>query len=184
MEQHRQKFRPKHHVSPGQGNTRRHHRPTTDRLSQHVRRPFGRFGPERIEPRPRISRAISSTAIRTSLLYGSDCNDVIGRGPGCQGAQTIATARNGPQQSHRTQTTLRKRGSNCSASEKSLPFHPSAKSNAWTPSPPRKREEICLYSLSPFLNDSSLQNQLAAGKVSVQRINDLSGRDIKPFSAF
>ena len=27
------------------------------------------------------------------LLYGSDCNDVIGRGPGCQGAQTIATVR-------------------------------------------------------------------------------------------
>ena len=24
------------------------------------------------------------------LLYGSDCNDTIGRGPGCQGAQTIA----------------------------------------------------------------------------------------------
>ena len=27
------------------------------------------------------------------LLYGSDCNDVIGRGPGCQGAQTIAAVR-------------------------------------------------------------------------------------------
>ena len=27
------------------------------------------------------------------LLYGSDCNDTIGRGPGCQGAQTIATVR-------------------------------------------------------------------------------------------
>lgn len=27
------------------------------------------------------------------LLYGSDCNDIIGRGPGCQGAQTIATVR-------------------------------------------------------------------------------------------
>ena len=27
------------------------------------------------------------------ILYGSDCNDVIGRGPGCQGAQTIAAIR-------------------------------------------------------------------------------------------
>lgn len=27
------------------------------------------------------------------LLYGSDCNDLIGRGPGCQGAQTIAAIR-------------------------------------------------------------------------------------------
>lgn len=27
------------------------------------------------------------------LLYGSDCNDLIGRGPGCQGAQTIAAVR-------------------------------------------------------------------------------------------
>jgi predicted TIM-barrel fold metal-dependent hydrolase len=27
------------------------------------------------------------------LLYGSDCNDVIGSGPGCQGARTIATLR-------------------------------------------------------------------------------------------
>lgn len=27
------------------------------------------------------------------LLYGSNCNDIIGRGPGCQGAQTIATVR-------------------------------------------------------------------------------------------
>ena len=27
------------------------------------------------------------------LLYGSDCTDTIGRGPGCQGAQTIATVR-------------------------------------------------------------------------------------------
>lgn len=27
------------------------------------------------------------------LLYGSDCNDTIGRGEGCQGAQTIATIR-------------------------------------------------------------------------------------------
>jgi len=27
------------------------------------------------------------------LLYGSDCNDTIGRGPGCQGAQTIAAVR-------------------------------------------------------------------------------------------
>ncbi|MBI4663356.1 MAG: amidohydrolase family protein [Verrucomicrobia bacterium] len=27
------------------------------------------------------------------LLYGSDCNDVIGRGPGCQGAQTLAAIR-------------------------------------------------------------------------------------------
>jgi len=27
------------------------------------------------------------------LLYGSDCNDTIGRGPGCQGSQTIATIR-------------------------------------------------------------------------------------------
>lgn len=27
------------------------------------------------------------------LLYGSDCNDTIGRGPGCQGAQTIAAIR-------------------------------------------------------------------------------------------
>lgn len=27
------------------------------------------------------------------LLYGSDCNDVIGRGPGCSGAQTIAAVR-------------------------------------------------------------------------------------------
>jgi predicted TIM-barrel fold metal-dependent hydrolase len=27
------------------------------------------------------------------LLYGSDCNDVVGRGPDCQGARTIATLR-------------------------------------------------------------------------------------------
>jgi len=27
------------------------------------------------------------------LMYGSDCNDVIGRGPGCQGARTIAAVR-------------------------------------------------------------------------------------------
>ena len=27
------------------------------------------------------------------LIYGSDCNDAIGRGPGCQGARTIATIR-------------------------------------------------------------------------------------------
>lgn len=27
------------------------------------------------------------------LLYGSDCNDALGRGPGCQGAQTIAIIR-------------------------------------------------------------------------------------------
>lgn len=27
------------------------------------------------------------------LLFGSDCSDVIGRGPGCQGTQTIATLR-------------------------------------------------------------------------------------------
>lgn len=27
------------------------------------------------------------------LLYGSDCNDLLGRGPGCQGAQTLATVR-------------------------------------------------------------------------------------------
>lgn len=27
------------------------------------------------------------------LLFGSDCNDAIGRGPGCQGAQTIAAIR-------------------------------------------------------------------------------------------
>lgn len=27
------------------------------------------------------------------LLYGSDCADVIGRGPGCQGAQTLANLR-------------------------------------------------------------------------------------------
>lgn len=27
------------------------------------------------------------------LLFGSDCNDAIGRGPGCQGAQTLATLR-------------------------------------------------------------------------------------------
>ncbi|MEW6156510.1 MAG: amidohydrolase family protein [Verrucomicrobiota bacterium] len=27
------------------------------------------------------------------LLYGSDCNDTIGRGPGCQGAQTLKTLR-------------------------------------------------------------------------------------------
>ncbi len=27
------------------------------------------------------------------LLYGSDCNDTLGRGPGCQGAQTIAAIR-------------------------------------------------------------------------------------------
>ena len=27
------------------------------------------------------------------LLYGSDCNDRLGRGPGCQGAQTVATIR-------------------------------------------------------------------------------------------
>ncbi len=27
------------------------------------------------------------------LVYGSDCNDTIGRGPGCQGSQTIAAVR-------------------------------------------------------------------------------------------
>jgi predicted TIM-barrel fold metal-dependent hydrolase len=27
------------------------------------------------------------------FLYGSDCTDTIGRGPGCQGAQTIAAIR-------------------------------------------------------------------------------------------
>jgi len=27
------------------------------------------------------------------ILYGSDCADTIGRGPGCQGAQTIAALR-------------------------------------------------------------------------------------------
>jgi predicted TIM-barrel fold metal-dependent hydrolase len=27
------------------------------------------------------------------LLYGSDCNDVLGRGPGCQGANTLAALR-------------------------------------------------------------------------------------------
>jgi predicted TIM-barrel fold metal-dependent hydrolase len=27
------------------------------------------------------------------LLFGSDCNDVIGRGPGCQGAQILAALR-------------------------------------------------------------------------------------------
>lgn len=27
------------------------------------------------------------------LLYGSDCNDILGRGPGCQGAKTIAALR-------------------------------------------------------------------------------------------
>jgi predicted TIM-barrel fold metal-dependent hydrolase len=27
------------------------------------------------------------------ILYGSDCTDTIGRGPGCQGAQTIAALR-------------------------------------------------------------------------------------------
>jgi len=27
------------------------------------------------------------------LLYGSDCNDVFGRGPGCQGSRTLATVR-------------------------------------------------------------------------------------------
>ena len=27
------------------------------------------------------------------LLYGSDCNDLLGRGPSCSGAQTIATVR-------------------------------------------------------------------------------------------
>ncbi len=27
------------------------------------------------------------------ILFGSDCNDVLGRGPGCQGTQTIATIR-------------------------------------------------------------------------------------------
>ena len=30
---------------------------------------------------------------QNKLLYGSDCNDGIGRGPGCQGARTIATVR-------------------------------------------------------------------------------------------
>jgi uncharacterized protein len=30
---------------------------------------------------------------QNKLLYGSDCNDSIGRGPGCQGARTIATVR-------------------------------------------------------------------------------------------
>lgn len=30
---------------------------------------------------------------QNKLLYGSDCNDPIGRGPGCQGAQTIAAIR-------------------------------------------------------------------------------------------
>ena len=27
------------------------------------------------------------------LMFGSDCNDVLGRGPGCQGANTIAALR-------------------------------------------------------------------------------------------
>ena len=27
------------------------------------------------------------------LLFGSDCNDVLGRGPGCQGAQILAGIR-------------------------------------------------------------------------------------------
>ena len=27
------------------------------------------------------------------LIFGSDCNDAIGRGPGCQGSRTIATIR-------------------------------------------------------------------------------------------
>lgn len=27
------------------------------------------------------------------LMFGSDCNDILGRGPGCQGAQTIAALR-------------------------------------------------------------------------------------------
>ncbi|MDB6023619.1 MAG: putative metal-dependent hydrolase of the TIM-barrel fold protein [Pedosphaera sp.] len=30
---------------------------------------------------------------QNKLLYGSDCNDVIGRGPSCSGAQTIVTVR-------------------------------------------------------------------------------------------
>lgn len=30
---------------------------------------------------------------QNKLLYGSDCNDTIGRGPGCQGAQTLAAVR-------------------------------------------------------------------------------------------
>jgi uncharacterized protein len=30
---------------------------------------------------------------QNKLLYGSDCNDAIGRGPGCQGARTIAAVR-------------------------------------------------------------------------------------------
>jgi predicted TIM-barrel fold metal-dependent hydrolase len=30
---------------------------------------------------------------QNKLVYGSDCNDVIGRGPGCQGARTIAAVR-------------------------------------------------------------------------------------------
>ena len=27
------------------------------------------------------------------LLFGTDCNDIFGRGPGCQGAQTLAAIR-------------------------------------------------------------------------------------------
>jgi uncharacterized protein len=30
---------------------------------------------------------------QNKLLFGSDCNDVIGRGPGCQGTQTLANLR-------------------------------------------------------------------------------------------
>ncbi len=30
---------------------------------------------------------------RNKILFGSDCNDVLGRGPGCQGTQTIAAIR-------------------------------------------------------------------------------------------
>jgi predicted TIM-barrel fold metal-dependent hydrolase len=30
---------------------------------------------------------------QNKILYGSDCNDALGRGPGCQGAQTIAALR-------------------------------------------------------------------------------------------
>jgi uncharacterized protein len=33
------------------------------------------------------------TRHQDKLLFGSDCNDVLGRGPGCQGTQTIATLR-------------------------------------------------------------------------------------------
>jgi len=33
------------------------------------------------------------TRHQDKLLYGSDCNDTIGRGPGCQGSQTLAAIR-------------------------------------------------------------------------------------------